>query len=112
MRTQWHLNLFTSVRIIGILSLSLNVFALTAAAVGWLARNDAGCSETDNAVARLVTKLPADAARDPFDPVQFEKSLSALRQSRLAIIDVRIQLYTQVVPQLSAQGHQELTRTE
>jgi uncharacterized membrane protein len=50
--------------------------------------------------------------REPFDPVAVNQALDEVRKKRQAITDARVQLYMQVIPRLSKQGRQLITRSD
>jgi uncharacterized membrane protein len=48
-------------------------------------------------------------AQEPLDRAAVQRALDELRRKRQAITEVRIQLYAQVIPQLSSEGRRQLT---
>jgi uncharacterized membrane protein len=61
---------------------------------------------------RALAAAGSIVAREPLDPAAVTQALEAVRRSRQAITDVRVQLYAQVIPRLSAQGRQLITAAD
>ncbi len=61
---------------------------------------------------RALAAASSVVAREPLDPAAVGQALEEVRRSRQAITDVRVQLYAQVIPRLSAQGRQLITAAD
>jgi uncharacterized membrane protein len=61
---------------------------------------------------RALAAASSVVAREPLDAAAVTQALEQVRRSRQAITDVRVQLYSQVIPRLSAQGRQIITAAD